>query len=113
MGLASLGLESGIFYNFLYSMILLSVILGLYFLGLALSWPRRGRRGPRRAQRPSPLAQAELVHRLVLGAPLRPLLPDGPMLWLAAAGLQIGCAAATPANAGRARPPRLNEGWSL
>ena len=36
MGLTSLGLEIGIFCDFLYSVLLLSVALGLDFLGLAL-----------------------------------------------------------------------------
>ena len=40
MGLASLGLEIGIFCDFLYSVILLNVFLGLDFLGLALSRPQ-------------------------------------------------------------------------
>jgi hypothetical protein len=37
MGLASLGLELGIFCDFLYSILLLNAVLGLDFLGLALS----------------------------------------------------------------------------
>jgi hypothetical protein len=37
MGLTSLGLETGIFCDFLYSALLLNAILGLYVLGLALS----------------------------------------------------------------------------
>jgi hypothetical protein len=37
MGLASLGLEIGVFFDFLYSVLLLNEILGLYLLGLALS----------------------------------------------------------------------------
>ena len=41
IGLASLGLEIGIFCGFLYSVLLLSVILGLDYLGLALSPGRR------------------------------------------------------------------------
>ena len=40
MGLASLGLEIGILCDFLYSVILFTAILGLYFLGLALSRPQ-------------------------------------------------------------------------
>jgi hypothetical protein len=40
MGLASLGLDNGMFCDFLYSVLLLSVFLGLYFLGLALSRPQ-------------------------------------------------------------------------
>jgi hypothetical protein len=39
MGLASLGLEIGIFCGFLYSVLLWNAILGLYFLGRALSRP--------------------------------------------------------------------------
>ena len=46
MGLASLGLDIGIFCDFLYSVLLLSVILGLLdFLGLALSRPQGPHRG--------------------------------------------------------------------
>jgi hypothetical protein len=41
MGLASLGLEIGIFCDFLCSVLLLSVVLGLDLLGLALSRPLR------------------------------------------------------------------------
>jgi hypothetical protein len=37
MGRASLGLEIGTSYDFLYSVLLLNAILGLDFLGLALS----------------------------------------------------------------------------
>ena len=44
MGLASFGLEIGVFCDFLDRVLLLSVILGLYFLGLALSWPQARRR---------------------------------------------------------------------
>ena len=40
MGLASLGLEVGNFCDFLYSVLLLGVILGLDVLGLALSRPQ-------------------------------------------------------------------------
>jgi hypothetical protein len=40
MGLASLGLDIGIFCDFLYSVNLLSAVLGLDFLGPALSWPQ-------------------------------------------------------------------------
>jgi hypothetical protein len=40
MGPASLGLDIGIFCDFLYSVLLLRVILGLYLLGLALSRPQ-------------------------------------------------------------------------
>ena len=40
MGRASLGLDVGIFCDFLYSVLLLSAILGLDFLGLALSRPQ-------------------------------------------------------------------------
>ena len=40
MGLASLGLEIGICYDFLYNVLLLNAILGLGFLGLALSRPQ-------------------------------------------------------------------------
>ena len=47
MGLASLGLETGlevgIFCDSLYSILLLKAILGLDFLGLALARPRRRR----------------------------------------------------------------------
>ena len=39
-GLASLGLDIGIFCDLLYRILLLSVILGLDFLGLALSRPQ-------------------------------------------------------------------------
>ena len=38
MGLASLGLDVSTFYDFLYCVLLLSVFLGLDFLGHALSW---------------------------------------------------------------------------
>ena len=54
MGLARLGLDVGIFGEFLYIVLLLSVILGLDFLGLALSRSqvrRRLAREPRRRQR--------------------------------------------------------------
>jgi hypothetical protein len=40
MGLAGLGLEIGIFCDFLYSVLLLSAVLGLDFLGLALFRPQ-------------------------------------------------------------------------
>ena len=40
MGLASLGLDIGIFCDFLYSILLFHTILGLEFLGLALSRPQ-------------------------------------------------------------------------
>ena len=40
MGLASLGLDIGMFCDLLYSILLLSVIFGLDFLGLALSRPQ-------------------------------------------------------------------------
>ena len=40
MGLASLGLEIGIFCYFLYSVLLFNAILGLDFLGRALSRPQ-------------------------------------------------------------------------
>ena len=40
MGLASLRLDIGIFCNFLYSVLLRNAILGLDFLGLALSSSR-------------------------------------------------------------------------
>ena len=40
MGLASLGLEIGIICDFPCSVLLLNAILGLYFLGLALSRPQ-------------------------------------------------------------------------
>ena len=40
MGLPSLGLDIGILCDFLYRNLLLSVILGLYFSGLALSRPQ-------------------------------------------------------------------------
>ena len=40
MGPASLGLDIGIFCDFLYSVLLMSAILGLDFLGLALSRPQ-------------------------------------------------------------------------
>ena len=40
MGLASLGLGIGIFCDSLYSVLLLNAILGLDFLGLALSRPQ-------------------------------------------------------------------------
>ena len=40
MGLPSLGLDIGISCDLLYSVLLLSVILGLYSLGLALSRPQ-------------------------------------------------------------------------
>jgi hypothetical protein len=40
MGLASFGLEIGIFCEFLHCVLLLSAILGLDFLGLALSRPQ-------------------------------------------------------------------------
>ena len=40
MGLASLRLEIGIFCDFLHSVFLLGVILGVDFLGLALSRPQ-------------------------------------------------------------------------
>ena len=42
MGLASLGLDIGVFGDFLYRVLLLSTILGLAFLGLTLSWPQVG-----------------------------------------------------------------------
>jgi hypothetical protein len=44
MGLASLGLDIGIFCDSLYSVLLLGVFLGLDFSGLALSQPQRGSR---------------------------------------------------------------------
>jgi hypothetical protein len=40
MGLASLGLEIGIYCDFLYSVFILNAILGLDFLGLGLSRPQ-------------------------------------------------------------------------
>jgi hypothetical protein len=40
MGLASLGVEIGILCDLLYSILLLCVVLGLDFLGLALSRPQ-------------------------------------------------------------------------
>jgi hypothetical protein len=40
MGPASLGLEIVIFYDFLYSILILNAILGLDCLGLALSRPQ-------------------------------------------------------------------------
>ena len=40
MELPGLGLEIGIFGDFLYSVLILSAVLGLYFLGLALSRPQ-------------------------------------------------------------------------
>ena len=40
MGLASLGQRIGIFCDSLYSVLLFNAILGLDFLGLALSWPQ-------------------------------------------------------------------------
>jgi hypothetical protein len=40
MGLASLGLEIGVFCQVLYSVLLSNAILGLYFLGLALYRPQ-------------------------------------------------------------------------
>ena len=50
MGLvASLGLDISIFCDLLYSIPLLSVILGLYFVGLALSWPQVWNPGPANA----------------------------------------------------------------
>ena len=42
VGLASLGLQIGIFCDFLYSVLLLSAVLGLDFLGLTLSRPQVG-----------------------------------------------------------------------
>jgi hypothetical protein len=45
MGVASFGLDIGVFYDLLYSVLLLSVILGLDFLGRAL--PCSGRRRAR------------------------------------------------------------------
>jgi hypothetical protein len=47
IGLASLGLDIGIFCDFIRSILILNVILELYFLGLALSRPQV-RRGPAR-----------------------------------------------------------------
>jgi hypothetical protein len=43
MGLAgqSRALDIGVFCDFLYSVLLLHMILGLDFSGLALSWPQR------------------------------------------------------------------------
>jgi hypothetical protein len=58
MELASLGLDIGIFCDFLYSVLLLNAIVGLGLLGLALSSSRRpGRSGTatgRRRTRPRP-----------------------------------------------------------
>jgi hypothetical protein len=42
MGLASLALNIGVLYNFLYSILLFNDILGLDFIGLALSRPQVG-----------------------------------------------------------------------
>ena len=49
MGLARLGLDIGIFDDFLYSVLLLAVVLGLDVLGLAISQPQVGARGHARA----------------------------------------------------------------
>jgi hypothetical protein len=57
MGLISLGLDIGIFCNLLYSVLLLNVILGLDFLGLALSASRR----PGRARTAEFLVEGEAV----------------------------------------------------
>jgi hypothetical protein len=48
MGLARLDLEIGIFCDFLYSVLLLNEILGLYFLERALSRPQARWRGAER-----------------------------------------------------------------
>jgi hypothetical protein len=58
MGLACLGLEIGTFCDSLYSVLLLSVILGLYFFGLALSRPQVRRPPWLRPLAPAPACRA-------------------------------------------------------
>jgi hypothetical protein len=64
MGLASLGLEIGIFSGFLYSVLLLNVLLGLDLLGLALN---RGRRCPNKGPDGSDLHNHSEFDSIFLG----------------------------------------------